>query len=103
MATLVESIVSLETEADSVVARARAEANEMEKSAILEVEAYRRRLAEETDQKVRAFQEEAEEKHKRSLAEMEKDLARILNDIDRIADDTLKRQIDRIVTKFTEL
>jgi F0F1-type ATP synthase membrane subunit b/b' len=100
---LVENILSLENEADSIVAQARAEAKEIEKSAIHDVEAYRRRLAEETHQKVRAFQKEAEEKHKRSVAEMEKDLSRVLNDIDRIADDTLKRQVDRIVIKFSEM
>ena len=103
MAPLVEDVVSLEKEADAIVAQARAEAKELEKLAIAEAEAYRRKLAEETDQKVSAFQKETEEKHQGSVAETEKDLARALNAIDQIADNTLKEQIDKIVTKFSEL
>ena len=45
---LVQNILSLEVEADLVVAQARAEAKEVEQSAIVEVEAYRRQSAEET-------------------------------------------------------
>jgi hypothetical protein len=102
MVALVKDIVSLETEADGVVAQARAEAKEMEKSAIAEAEAHRRKLAVETDQNVFAFQKEMEEKHQRSVAETEKDLVQALNAIDRIAGDALKQQIDKIVTKFGE-
>ncbi len=57
MATLVEDIVSLEKEADAIVAQARAEAKELEKSAIAEAEAYRRKLAEETEQKIFSLSE----------------------------------------------
>lgn len=103
MATLVEDIVSLENEADFIVAHARAEAKEIERSAVLESEAYRRKLAEETDQKVMAFQREMEERHKRSVAETERDLVQKLNAIDQIADETIKQQILRIVTRFSEL
>ena len=95
MAALVEDVVSLEKEADAIVAQARAEAKELEKLAIAEAEAYRRKLAEETDQKVLAFQKEMEEKHQRSVAETEKDLAQALNAIDQIADDALKEQIEQ--------
>jgi hypothetical protein len=64
---------------------------------------YRRKLAEETDQKVLAFQKEMEEKHKGSVAETEKDLVGALNAIDQIADGRLKEEIEKIVTKFREL
>ena len=103
MAALVEDVVSLEKEADAIVAQTRAEAKELEKLTIAEAEAYRRRLAEETDQKVLAFQKEMEEKHKGSVAETERDLGRALNAIDQIAGDVLKEQIYRIVAKFGEL
>ena len=103
MANLVEDVVSLEKEADVIVAQAYAEARELEQLAIVEAEAYRRKLAEETDQKVLAFQKEVEEKHKGSVAETEKDLVRALNAIDQIADGRLKEEIEKIVTKFREL
>jgi len=103
MAALVEDVVSLEKEADVIVARAYAEAKELEQLAVAEAEAYRRKLAEETDQKVLAFQKEMEEKHKGSVAETEKDLVRALNAIDQISDGRLKEEIEKIVTKFREL
>ncbi len=103
MANLVEDVVSLEKEADLIVAQGRAEAKDLEKLAIAEAEAYRRKLAEETDRKVLAFQKEMEEKHKGSVAETEKDLVRSLNAIDQIADGRLKEKIEKIVTKFREL
>jgi F0F1-type ATP synthase membrane subunit b/b' len=103
MANLVEDVVSLEKEADTIVAQAHAEAKELGKLAIEEAEAYRRKRAEETEQKVVAFQKEMEEKHKSAVAETEKDLARALNTVDQIAGNTLKEQISKIVTKFSEL
>ena len=103
MATLVEDVLSLEKEADVIVAQAYAEAKELERLATAEAEAYRRRLAEETDQKVLAFQNEMEEKHKGSVAETERDLVRALNAIDQISDGRLKEEIEKIVTKFREL
>ena len=103
MAALVEDVVSLEKEADAIVAQARAEAKELEQLAVAEAEAYRRKLAEETDQKILTFQKEMEEKHQGSVAETEKDLNRALNAIDQIADGRLKEQIEKIVTRFREL
>lgn len=103
MAALVEDVVSLEKEADTIVAQARAEAKELEKLAIAEAEAYRRKLAEETDQKVLAFQKEMEEKHKGSVAETERELVQALRSIDQLPDGRLKEQIEKIVTKFREL
>jgi F0F1-type ATP synthase membrane subunit b/b' len=103
MNTLVENIVSLENEADSVVAKARVEAQELEKSAAADIEAYRRKLSEDMEAKVSAFQKQMEEKHKASVVAAEAELVRSLGAVDRIADDVLRKQIDRIVNKFSEI
>ncbi len=103
MAALVEDVVSLEKEADAIVAQARTEAQELEKLTVAEVEAYRRKLAEEMDQKILAFQKEMEEKYHDSVAETEKDLARALSVIDQIGSGRIKEQVDKIVVKFSEL
>jgi len=103
MAGLVDDVVSLEREAEAIVAQARAEAKELEKSAFAEAEDYRRKLAEETDQKILDFQKEMEKKYQESVAETEKDLARILNALDQIGSGARKEQIDKIVIKFIEL
>ncbi len=102
MAPLVEDVVSLEKEADSIVAQAHAEAKALEKLALAEAEAYRRKVAEETDRKILAFQKEMEEKHRRDVAEAEKDLTQALDAVDRIPDKALEEQINKIVTKFGE-
>jgi hypothetical protein len=99
---LVENIVSLENEADSIVAQARTEAKEIEQSVAAEVEVYRRQLAEETEQKVSVFQRETEEKHKHSIAEAEKELAQVLDAVGQISGSVLREQIDRIITRFSE-
>ena len=103
MAALVEDVVSLEKEADSIVAQARAEAKELEKSGFAEAEAYRRKLTEEMDQKTLAFQREMEDRYLGSVVETNKDLTRALNGIDQIAGTVLKEQINKIVAKFGEL
>jgi hypothetical protein len=103
MAALVEDVVSLEKEADAIVAQARDEAKGLDKLAVAEAEAYRQKLAEETNQKVLAFQKEMEEKHQRSVAEAEKGLTQALNALDQIPDHALREQLNKIVKKFGEL
>jgi|GEM_PF-1744024 len=103
MTSLVEEIASLENEADSIVARARTEAEEIEKSALAEVEAYRRKLAGDMEMKISAFQREMEEKHKVSADEAERELRQALGTIDQIPDNVIRAQINRIVNRFSEL
>lgn len=98
-----ESIVALESEADSTVERARAEAKAMEKNAAEEVDAYRKKLADQTDQQISAFRLEMEEKHGRLVAQAKEELAQALSALDQIGAETLQKQIDRIVTRFSEL
>lgn len=102
MAALIEDVVSLEKEADAIVAQARAEAKALEKIAVAEAEAYRRKLADETNRKISAFQRETEAKYEHSVAETGKDLNQALNAIDEIPGHTLKEQIDKIVAKLGE-
>jgi F0F1-type ATP synthase membrane subunit b/b' len=103
MVTLVENIVSLENEADSIVDSARKEAQELEKSAMADAETYRRKLSVDTDEKISLFRKEMEEKHKASVVEAEAELVRALGAVDQIAEDVLRKQIDRIVNKFSEI
>ena len=103
MATLVENIVSLENEADLIVAQARVEAKEMEKSSIAQAEAYRSKLAEKTEQKVAAFRKETEEKSQRTIAEAQDELAQALSAMDHIAGSVVREQINRIISRFSEL
>jgi hypothetical protein len=100
MVTLVEKIVSLENEADSIVAAAHDKARELEKSAMADVEAYRRKLSEDMEAKISSFQIEMEAKHKASTAEAEEELVRALGAVDRVAGSLVREQIDRITQAF---
>jgi F0F1-type ATP synthase membrane subunit b/b' len=102
MMMLVEKIASLENEADSIVAEAHAVVHELEKSAAADIEAYRRKLSEDTEEKVSLFQKQMEAKHKASIVEAERELVRALGAVDQIAGDVLREQSDRIVNKFSE-
>jgi hypothetical protein len=103
MATLVETVVSLENEANAIVAQAHAEAKELESSTAAELEAYRQKVAQATEQKVLAVQGEMEEKHKRAVEELERDLVLALDVMERIPGEKIERQIQRILTRFDEL
>lgn len=103
MVTLVEKIVSLESEADSIIAAAHDNAHELEKSAMADVEAYRRKLSGDAEAKVSSFQKEMEVKHKASAVEAEEELVRALGAVDQIAGTIVREQIDRIINRFAEL
>ena len=103
MGTLVGNIASLENEADSIVAQARAEAKELEKSTLTETGAYRWKLTNDTGQKISAFQREMDKKYQLSVGEAQKELVQALDAIGQIKDVKLKEQVDRIVTRFSEL
>jgi hypothetical protein len=103
MAMLVKEIVDLEAEAESILAEARAEEQNLEKSVDKEIATYRERLAEELNRKLSAFQKETAERHTSLTAQAESELKEALNDLDNIPGETLRRQVERIVARFRGL
>jgi hypothetical protein len=103
MATLVDDVLNLEKEADRIVSEAHSEAQKLEKSALLEIEEYRRSATREMERKIADFAKQSEEKYRISLAEIESDLEKQLDTVDRIPGDAIRKQLKRIFARFSEL
>jgi hypothetical protein len=102
MAALVDEIVALEAEADNILAQANAEAKGLVDAAHAEIVAYRQQLALEVEERLAAFRGDMEKHHKDDLGEAEAELAAALNNIDRIREDILHHQVNRIIARFSE-
>lgn len=100
MSTLVKDVINIEKEAESIVSLAQEEAKRMEKHYEDQVADYRKKVMEETDRKIARFRKDAEEKHNTRMAEAEGELAAALGVFDRIPDDSLQEQAERIVERL---
>ena len=100
MATLVKDIVSLEKEAESIIACAREEAKQLEEVCGEEIVAYRENMTEETNQRISQFRKEAEETFKVAMDEAERELSTALYDLEHIPDNLIQTQVARIVSRL---
>jgi glutamyl-tRNA reductase len=103
MVTLVKDVVGLESEAESIVQQAHTEAKQLEKSVEEEVASYRRKLTDETHQRIAEFQKDTEETYRIALTDAEEELKAVLGALDRIPHDNLKKQVGLIVSRCRNL
>ena len=102
MATLVDDIVALEREADGIIAQAQAEARQLEEAAHSEITAFRQVIARQVDERVAAFRDETEKRHRKAVAQAESEVSLALKAIDETPEEVLKKQVDRIIVRFCE-
>lgn len=102
MESLVGAIVTLEEEADALLAEAEAEAKAMGHRAEEEAASYRDELAREVEQRVAAFEEEAARQHASDLAGAEEALRAGLETIDGLSESAVQHQVERVVSRFRE-
>jgi len=103
MASLVEDILSIEKQADQIVADSRAEAVAIEKRAEAEIESIRRNLATETDARIEAYRREAEARCAQDAITIDREARAMLAAVDGIADNLIGKQAERIVARFRGL
>jgi len=103
MLTLVEDVINLENEAESIIAHARTEAKQLEKAYEEEITANHQKIIEEMNGKIAEFQKKAEEAYRTALSEAERDLEESLEALNRISDDVLEAQTERIVARLSKL
>jgi F0F1-type ATP synthase membrane subunit b/b' len=103
MVTLVKDVVGLESDAESIVQQAHAEVKLLEKSVEEEITSYRRKLTEETHQRIAEFQKNTEETYRNALTDAEEELKAVLDALDRIPYDNLQKQVEMIVSRCREL
>lgn len=102
MASLIENVVSLEQEADAVVAAAHAEAKEIEKRSVEELAARRAAIETDAAARVEAFRQAAEARYAGELAEAEREFEAASSALRRLDAKAVERQADRVVARFGE-
>ena len=78
MASLIENILSIENQANEIVAKAHAESKALEKGALAEIQRVRQEIDAQTEQRIEAFRKDAEQKHQATLAAEKEEAARRL-------------------------
>lgn len=100
MPALIDNILSLEQQANDIVAKAHADAKAVSARADCEIEDMRKRLIADTDARLSAYSAETEERRKRDLAEVESELRASLAAIDGIAPSTIQQFAARVAEAF---
>ena len=103
MLTLVEDVVNLENEAESIIAHAHAEAEQLGKTYEEEIVSYHKKMTEEMSGKVAEFQRKAEEKHEAALAEADRELRASLDALDHVPENVLQAQAERIAVRLINI
>lgn len=102
MKTLVETVLSIESEADRRLAEARAKAQEIEERAQAELEAYRRELAEETERRIEMFREQAEEGFRKTAVQVQAEHEAALRAVDGVPREVMESCAERIAARFRD-
>jgi F0F1-type ATP synthase membrane subunit b/b' len=103
MNLLIDSILSVENEANALIEQARAEAKALEKQADNEIAALQQEIAAKVEQQVAAFRETAGKRHEAEVAKEGIEARKALESVDRISGDLISRQVDKIVSRFREI
>jgi F0F1-type ATP synthase membrane subunit b/b' len=103
MNLLIDSILSVENEANALIEQARAEAKALEKRADNEIAALQQEIAAKVEQQVAAFRETAGKRHEAEVAKEGIEARKALESVDRISGDLISRQVDKIVSRFREI
>jgi hypothetical protein len=103
MASLMENVLSLEQEADALVAAAHAEAKDIEKQAETDLRARKEAIASETAHRIEEYKASAEARCREDLARAEREheaATATLQTLDRKA---ISRQAENVVARFKEI
>lgn len=103
MNSLIDNILSLEGEANSVLDRARAQAKEIEKDAEVQVAAIQEEVRTAAEQRIAQYRAEAEKKHQADLVQARAGHERALKSIEQISESAVAAQVQRVVARFREL
>lgn len=103
MKSLIDDILSLEGEANSVLERARVQAKDLEKGAEAQMAAIQEEVRAAAEQRIAQYRAEAEKKHQADLAQARSSNERALKSIEQISESAVAGQVRRVVARFREL
>lgn len=102
MASLIEDVLSIENQANEIVAKAHAESKNLEKTALTEIERVRQEIDAQTAQRVEAFRADALKRNQEALAAEKQEAARHIASLDRLDAGLVQKLSGMVVTKFRE-
>lgn len=102
MPSLVESIVALENEADNLIAESRTRAKDIRDRANAEMVKYGEDLARSRDERLAAFENDAQARCDEALKRAEQELSEHLKAVDQVPDQLMGAQVERILARFRE-
>lgn len=100
MKSLIEDILSLESQANQLVEDARAKAKGLDKEADAEIRRIQEQVAASVEQRTAAFRADAERKTQDELARAQAEHAQALAGLDRISDAAVQQHAQRVVARF---
>ncbi len=103
MNALIDTILSVENEANQLLEKARAEAKALEKKAAADIAALQQEMADKVVQKVAAFRETAERRHAEAAANEEQAGKQAVAALDTIPEAAISKQVNMIVARFCEI
>lgn len=103
MDSLIDRLLTVEGEAGAVIETARAEAKELDKQANAAIAAMRQEVSAEVDRKLAAFREELLKRHEVETAKQKAEAERALEEVGRVPEAVVSRQVEKAVARFREI
>jgi len=100
MASLIEDVLSIESQANQILAKAQSDAKALEKSALADIKRAAVEIEERVAQRVETYRREAEQKHQAALAAEKQESARRLSSLDRLDARLVEKLSGLVVAEF---
>ena len=103
MKSLIDDILSLEGQANTVLEDARAKVKDIEKGADAQIASIQEQVRTATDQRIAQYRAEVEKKHQEDLAQARVEQERALKAIEQVPEASVAAQVRRVVARFREI
>ncbi|MBP8131881.1 MAG: hypothetical protein KA184_20070 [Candidatus Hydrogenedentes bacterium] len=103
MKSLIDDILTLESEANAALEEARARAKEIEKTADQRIGQAQDEVQAVVERRLAQFRAEAEKKHQEALAQARAEHEQALKKLEQVPASVLDEQVRRVVARFREL
>lgn len=103
MKSLIDDILTIETQANEILESHRTQAKELEKQAAAKIQAAQQEVAAQVERRVTAFRAQAVQKHAEQLAKAETVFKQALQSIEGVSERVIDEHAKRIVARFREI
>ncbi|HOP86526.1 MAG TPA: hypothetical protein PLM71_10090 [Syntrophorhabdaceae bacterium] len=103
MGLIINDVITIEKEADSILENAYTEAKRIEKECEEEIRSYENEKRLKLEESIALFKEKAENEFKEAFKRLEEEEKSLLEAIDSIHNDVIERHAEALVSKLFEL